>query len=187
MRRSRELRRAQVQKQRADTQWIKKRLRPGPARHGIAGRRLRAGRVSPCRVSCRVEPPRLCETHWKSIVIDAARRNMKLAAFRAREARKPFRNKWLGAPELSAKIRKGAPLCVEEKLGEMVPDSSRSLRRIVGLKLVWRFPTARRHKCPGLTGSAPGAAANCSSTIGARDDEWPRKAWDDELVYPASA
>jgi hypothetical protein len=51
-----------------------------------------------------VELSRFSETHWKSIVIDAARRNMKLAAFRAREARKPFRNKWLGAPELSAKI-----------------------------------------------------------------------------------
>ena len=49
---------------------------PGPA-----GGRLWAGRMS----LCRVELSRFSETHWKSIVIDAARRNMKRAAFKARE------------------------------------------------------------------------------------------------------
>ena len=41
---------------------------------------------------------------------------------------------------------------------------------------------------PGLAGSAPGAAANCSSTIGARDDEWPRKnSGPPELSRPRSS
>ena len=41
---------------------------------------------------------------------------------------------------------------------------------------------------PGLAGSAPGVAANCSSTIGARDDEWPRKnSGPPELSRPRSS
>lgn len=35
-------------------------------------------RLALCRVSCRVEPPRLFGNRWKSTVIDATRCNMKL-------------------------------------------------------------------------------------------------------------